>query len=167
MNQNASHLRPESSQPSQSSRSGNRFLIWALIAVFFLMSPFLALGATVAATGTISVTVHDEHNNLWIPVPALLLDIAVFALPRLMPEEDLDTMRRELAPYRDSLNHLANEIEAIPAGSVILQVDSGREQVMITKDWRNFEIDIQGDDGRVHVSVPARLLGRMLDILDS
>ncbi len=140
-----------------------RFIAIALLVLFM---PIFVFGATVAATGTVTISVQEKDGvDLWIPVPALLFDLAVFAAPRLMPEDDLAEVRRGLAPYHSTLEMMAAELESIPAGSVLVQVESAGEQVKITKDWRSFDITVHSDDVDVRVSIPARLLSRGLDFV--
>ncbi|MCG8462454.1 MAG: hypothetical protein MI919_39725 [Holophagales bacterium] len=145
------------------SRLG-RFLAFALLLLFM---PIFVFGATVAATGTVTVQVA-EHGpggvNLWIPVPALLVDVAVMAVPMVIPDDALADARREIAPYRHQIRALAEALEQVPAGSVLVDVRDGSEHVRIAKDWRNFEITVESPDTDVKVSVPTRLLSRALDI---
>ncbi len=138
----------------------------AFAALVFLM-PIFAFGAAVAATGTVSVSVHERGPDgvkLYIPVPALLLDLALFAAPRLIPEDALAEARHEIAPFREGLAVLAEEIEKCPAG-VLVDVQTPDEHIRVTKGWRSFEVTIDSDDTDVRVSVPARLAGRVLDLL--
>lgn len=140
-----------------------RFLAIALIC---LMTPIFVFGATVAATGVATVRVAEsgpDGVNLWIPVPALLFDVAVSAAPRFMPEHELDQARREVEPYLPMLRELADAIEDMPSATLV-QVESRNEQVRIVKDGRNFQIHVESDDADVRVTVPARLFGRSLDI---
>ncbi len=154
-------------QPATQPRRRRPIMRWLAIAMIILMSPIVALATTVAATGIVTVQVEEsspDGTHLYIPVPALLLDLAVFAAPMVIPADDLAEMRREVAPYRDSIRALADSIESMPSG-VLVQVDSPDEQVRITKQGRSFRIEVQSSDADVSVSVPARLLGRSLDIL--
>ena len=148
-------------------RPKSRFTRFVAISLIVLVTPIFALGATVAATGTVTVQVHERGPDgvrLYIPLPALLIDAAVALAPLVIPEEDLAEARREIAPYRDGLEALAAELEGMPSG-VLADVRSGGERVRITKTWRSFEIDVESDDADVHVAVPARLLSRALDVL--
>lgn len=162
------------SYPNQHHQSGpnsaprkSRLTRFVAIALLLLFMPVLVFGATVAATGTVTVSVQEKDGvNLWIPVPALLFDIAVFAAPSFMPEDAMDEVREQVAPFREALGAMASELENIPAGSVLVEVQSDREQVRITKDWRSFEIAVDSDDANIRISVPARLLSRSLDIID-
>lgn len=150
---------------SQKKRPYARYLAIALIV---LMLPFVALATAVAATGVVTVKVHEpgpDGTRLWIPVPALLLDLALFAAPMVIPDEALADARREIAPYREGLRELADELESCPSG-VLVDVRTRDERVRITKTFRSFRVEVESDDADVRVAVPARLAGRALDLLD-
>lgn len=137
----------------------------ALALLVFLM-PIFAFATAVAATGTVTVSVHEQGEDgvrLYIPVPALLIDLAVFAAPRLMPEEALAEARAEIAPFRQGLEAFAEELENCPSG-VLVEVQSPTERVRISKNGRSFEVEVDAD-ADIRVSVPARLASRLLDVL--
>ena len=157
---------PQAPRSSSPKPRKSRFKRFVAICLLLLFMPVFVFGATVAATGTVTVRVQEANGvDLWIPMPALLFDLAVFAAPRLMPEHELDQVRREIAPYHDALVTMAEEIESIPAGTVLVEVHDGDEHVRIEKNWRSFEIVVDSPDADVRVSLPARLLSRSLDIL--
>ena len=159
-----SHPTQPNARPARRRSLFTRFVAIALLCLF---TPIFVFGATVAATGTVTVRVQDsgpDGVNLWIPVPAILLDVALFAAPSLIPMDELDEVRREAAPFLPGLRSLAHDLESIPAGSVLVQVQDRGETVMITKEWRSFEIKVDTHDTKVEVSVPARLLSRSLSI---
>ncbi|MEM6795608.1 MAG: hypothetical protein AAF725_16635 [Acidobacteriota bacterium] len=159
--------RPPSAASPRPTPRRSPFLRFLTVAVLFCLAPIVVLGATVAATGTLVVSVEEhgpEGVSLWIPVPALLVDIAVFAVPRIVPAHEVAQIRRELEPFREAIEGMAEELEEIPAGSVILEVQDGPDHVKISKRWRSFEIAVDGPDTDVRVSVPARLLSRSLDL---
>lgn len=149
------------------TRPRSRFSRFVAIALVIFFLPIFALATTVAATGVVTVEVHEQGEDgvdLYIPVPALLFDVAVWAAPKVIPPEDLADMRREVAPYRNGLEALAAELEKCPSG-VLVEVESPDEHVRIVKTWRSFEIEVRSPDANVSVSVPARLLGRALDLV--
>lgn len=146
------------------NRPWKRYLTIALVV---LMTPIFVLGATVAATGTMTVRVEEKSPggvDLYIPLPALLFDLAIFAVPRFLPDEELAEVRQEIAPFRRGLDIFAEELESMPTG-VLVEVEDGDEHVTIRKSWRSFHIDVQSSDTDVSVTIPARLLSRSLDIL--
>ena len=145
-------------------RSWTRYVAIALLVV---LMPVFAFATAVAATGTVTLSVHDRGEDgvrLYLPVPALLVDLAVFAAPRLVPEEALAEARREIEPFRDGLEALAEEIESCPQG-VLVDVRTADEHIRVVKGWRSFEVTVDSEDLDLEVSVPARLAGRMLDVL--
>jgi hypothetical protein len=149
------------------TRPRSRFSRFVAIALVIFFLPIFALATTVAATGVVTVEVHEQGADgvdLYIPVPALLFDVAVWAAPKVIPPEELADMRREVAPYRNGLEALAAELEKCPSG-VLVEVESPGEHVRIVKTKRSFEIEVRSPDANVSVSVPARLLGRALDLV--
>ncbi len=148
---------------SHPHRPFKRYLALAL--ALFLM-PVFAFATAVAATGTVTVSVHERGDGvrLYLPLPALLVDLAVFAAPHVLPGDALADVRREIAPYREGLERLAEELESCPRG-VLVDVRTPHEHVRVTKGWRSFEVAVDSEDADVRVSVPARLVGRVLDVL--
>jgi len=158
---------PHAQSQTPRGRRPRPFARYVAIALIVLFMPFLVLGTAIAATGTVTVKVRESApggTHLYLPVPALLFDAAVFVAPALVPEEALAEARAEIAPYRAGLESLAAELEKMPPG-VLVEVQDNGEEVRITKGWRSFQIDVVSDDAEVHVTVPARLLGRALDVL--
>ncbi|MCP3956237.1 MAG: hypothetical protein GY719_00100 [bacterium] len=154
-------------QPADMERRRRPFKRYVAFALLVFLMPVFAFGAAVAATGTISVRVHEQGEdgvNLYLPVPALLVDLAVFAAPSVMPEDALAEARAEIAPFREGLDILAEELENMPSG-VLVDVHTGDEHIRVTKTWRSFEIEVDSDDVDVRVKVPARLASRVLDVL--
>ena len=141
----------------------NRFIAFALLCC---LTPIFVFGATVAATGTVQVMVHEkgpEGTRLWIPVPAVLFDVALFAAPRLVPPAELAEARTEIEPYLPALRNLADELENLP-NAVLVEVESPNEHVRIRKSFGTFYVEVHKEEADVVVQVPARLLGGALSI---
>lgn len=148
-------------------RKPSRFSRYVAFTLLLFLMPVFAFATAVAATGTVTVSIHERGADgvrLYIPVPALLIDLAIFAAPRFMPDDALAEARREIAPFRDSLEVLADEIESFPRG-VIVDVQTPEEHIRVSKGWRSFEVAVDSDETDVRVSVPARLANRVLDLL--
>jgi len=142
----------------------SRLSRYLTIALILLVTPIFVFGAALAVTGFVTVEVYEEGGtNLYIPVPALLFDVAIFVAPMVMPDEALADARREIAPYREALATLAEELEDCPSG-VLVDYRGNDERVQISKGWRSFKVDVDSDDTEVHVKVPARLMSRALDV---
>ena len=141
----------------------NRFIAFALLCCF---TPIFVFGATVAATGTVQVMVDErdpDGANLWIPVPAILFDLALFAAPRVIPPGELAEAREEIAPYLPALRQLAEAIEDMP-NATLVEVESPGEHVKISKRWGTFHIEVHDQDADVSVQIPARLFSSALGI---
>lgn len=142
----------------------SRLSRYLTIALILLVTPIFVFGAALAVTGFVTVEVYEEDGtNLYIPVPALLFDVAIFVAPMVMPDQALADARREIEPYRDALVTLAEELEDCPSG-VLVDYRGNDERVQISKGWRSFKVDVDSDDTEVHVKVPARLMSRALDV---
>ena len=153
-------------QPRPRPKTG-RFTRFVAITLIVLLVPFFALGTAIAATGTVTVRVHERGpggTRLYVPVPALLIDAAVALAPVVIPDEELAEMRREIAPYREGLEILAAELEDMPSG-LLADIYSDGEHVRITKSWRSFHVEVDSDDAESRVAIPARLLSRALGVL--
>ena len=149
------------------ARPKSRFMRFLTICAVLFLVPIFVLGATVAATGTVTVKVQEKTAdglNLYIPMPALLFDLAMFAVPAVLPKDELREIRREMAPFRADLERLAAEIENIPSG-VLVEVQDGDEHVLISKQGRSFRVEVQSDDTDVTVAVPARFLSRAMNTI--
>ena len=141
----------------------NRFIAFALLCC---MTPIFVFGATVAATGTVQVMVNEhgpDGTKLWIPVPAILFDAALFAVPRIAPPEEMAEARAEIEPYLPALRQMADALEDLP-NAVLVEVESPTEHVRISKSFGTFYIEVHDQDADVSVQVPARILGSALGI---
>ncbi len=142
----------------------SRLSRYLTIALIIFLTPIFVFGATIAVTGFVTVEVYEEDGvNLFIPVPAVLFDLAIFAAPMVIPDEELEDARREIAPYRDALETIADELKDCPSG-VIVDYKGDGEHFQLTKSWRSYQIDVDTDDTEVHVKMPARLMSRALDV---
>ena len=156
-------------RPSTHTTAAERrpFTRYVALALLVFSMPVFAFATAVAATGTVTVRVHEQGDDgvrVYVPVPALLIDLAVFAAPRLMPADALAEVRAEIEPFRAGLEALAEELEDCPSG-VLVDVQTPDEHIRVTKSWRSFEVEVDSEDAGVRVSVPARLASRILDVL--
>lgn len=141
------------------------FSRFATIALILFFAPIFVFGATIAVTGLVTVDVRTADGpNVYVPVPALLFDIAIFLAPLVLPDDALADARREVAPYKESLDLIADELRDCPSGTLV-EVKGRDEHVKVTKSWRSFEVKVDTEDTYVDVQVPARLMSRALDVL--
>ena len=142
----------------------SRLSRYLTIGCLIFLAPIFVFGATIAITGFITVEVYEEDGvNLFIPVPAILFDVAVAAAPMVIPDEAMEEARREIAPYQDALITIADELKDAPSG-VVVDYQGNGESFQLTKTWRSYQIDVDTDDTEVHVKMPARLMSRALDV---
>lgn len=125
----------------------------------------IALAAVVVKDGFVTVAI-EEHSpggtRLTIPIPASLLNLALHFAPAIIPEEELVSMRRELAPYAPALRAAADALEDCPRARIVdVRSDSGTVQVV--KGRKHFTVDVRGAEADVRVSIPADTLGRVLN----
>lgn len=147
-----------------------RILVALTIAfVVVVIGSSVAVATTVAATGMVTVQVDSDDPgtpDLWIPMPALVLDLGLGIAEIAMPADERAALRAEMAEVTPYLRTLGRELIAMPDATLV-SVESDREQVSIVKRGRNFHIDVQDDDGTsVRVSVPARSIGSLARFLD-
>ncbi|RMH16073.1 MAG: hypothetical protein D6696_19080 [Acidobacteria bacterium] len=148
-------------------RPARRWLRFLAIVTLIALLPFVVVGTTIAATGTVTVQVHErtEGVHLWLPVPALLFDVAAFVAPRLIPEQELASVHAELEPWRPALVEAVRALEDCPSG-LLVEVVTASEHVRVSKDGRSFRVSVESPDVDVKVAVPARIARRALQALD-
>lgn len=155
---------PQPPRAAPRPRPRGRLLRFLAIALVLLVSPIFVLAATVAATGTVTVAVHDrgaDGINLWLPVPALLIDLAAVVGPQVIPQDALDEIRREVAPYRALILEAVRQLEDCPNG-VLVEVVNRNEHVVVRKTHGRFQVTVDSIDLDVRVSVPDRVARRAL-----
>ncbi|MGD2115862.1 MAG: hypothetical protein PVG07_12455, partial [Acidobacteriota bacterium] len=100
------------------------------VAVFFAGTG-VALAATVMATGVVTVRVDEggpDGTNLYLPVPAILIDLGFGVAEVAVPRDELARMRDEVAPYAPMLRTVADELERCP-DAVLVDVVTNTESV--------------------------------------
>jgi hypothetical protein len=103
--------------------------------ILLLSIPLLLLGL-VASTGLVVVEVKPSDGpHLVIPVPLLLARVALGFAPRQAREVDVP----ELAEYTDA---------------VLVEVEDGRDRVLIEKVGNELAIEVTSDDEEVSVHLP-------------
>lgn len=138
-----------------------------LIALLVALMPFVLVATTIAATGTVTVRIHERSTHgmhLVVPVPALLVDLAALLVPRFIPDDALDDLRREAAPYRKGLASMVEAIEDCPSGTLV-RVQTAGERVLVSKVRSRFRVAVDLQDLEVRVSAPARLARRALQMV--
>jgi hypothetical protein len=139
------------------------FVVFAgFFAVMFVGSTLLIAG-TVAVGGLVTVKVQEDRadgTNVYIPVPAALLDLGLM----LVPDEEMARvqadLRKDLGDWGPAFAASLEAFEDCPDG-LLLEAQDGAETVRIEKRGRSFLIHVDDGASDVRISVPARFLGRM------
>ncbi len=137
------------------------------VAVFFAGTG-VALAATVVSSGVVTVRVHEtgpDGTNLYVPVPAALLDLALGIAEVALPAKDLAQMRTEAAPYQPMIRTMARELERCP-DAMLVNVMTNDESVQVTKRGGTFVVQVDAPDAHVHVAFPAHTVARVARFLD-
>jgi hypothetical protein len=131
------------------------------LAVFLVGSGLLVAG-TIAATGFVTVNVHDKADgtHVYLPVPAVALYLGLDLLPLVMDDADLADMRRDLGDWGPFVAATLEGLGDCPDG-VLVDVRDRDETVRIVKQGRSFEIHVRSRDESVDISVPARVFTKV------
>jgi hypothetical protein len=139
------------------------FIVFAGFFAVMVVGSGLLIAGTVAVGGLVTVKVQEDRadgTNVYIPVPAALLDLGLM----LVPDEEMAEMRADL---REDLGDwgpaVAASLDAFadcPDG-LLLEAQDGAETVRIEKRGRSFLIHVDDGSSDVRISVPARFLGRV------
>ena len=143
------------------SRGAKIFVgIAAGLAILFLGSGLLVAG-TIAATGLVTVNVHDKTDgtHIYLPVPAVALYLGMDLLPLVMDDSDLAEMRRDVGDWGPFMAATLRGLADCPDG-VLVDIRDREETVRIVKEGRSFEIRIRNHNESVDISVPARMLSK-------
>lgn len=132
--------------------------------VLMFTSAGVALAAAVVSSGMMTISVEDRSAdgvNLYIPIPAALIEAAAGGAQLLIPERELAKVRRAVGPWQESVGGVLDKLADAPDG-VLVAVDSKTERVRIEKRGRNLEIEVHDHESDVSISVPLPSVARLL-----
>jgi hypothetical protein len=139
------------------------FVVFAgFFAVMFVGATLLIAG-TVAVGGLVTVKVQEDRadgTNVYIPVPAALLDLGLMLVPDKEIARVQADLRKDLGDWGPAFAASLQAFEDCPDG-LLLEAQDGAETVRIEKRGRSFLIHVNDGASDVRISVPARFLGRM------
>ena len=135
--------------------------IAAGFAILLLGSGLLVAG-TVAATGLVTVNVHDkaEGTHIYLPVPAALVYLGLDLFPLLADDNDIAEMRRDMGEWGPFVSATLEGLADCPDG-VLVDIRDHDETVRIVKEGNSFEIRVRSNSDSVDISVPARLFSKV------
>ena len=125
----------------------------------------LLTGLVAYSEGAVMVYVHEkkpEGHLIWVPVPALLVDLGV----RFVPEERLQDALRDLRPWLPAIEAASHELERCPDG-LLVEVKDRTDHVMVSKGGDVLRVDVDSETDTVHVSVPISLIESVAARLDT
>jgi len=125
-------------------------------------------GAYLFSGGVAICEVDTPEVSLTIPVPMRLADVGLSVARFAIPHDELQDMRREVAPYVPLVEEILGAIGDIPEGAKLVSVETPSETVFIGRRDGKMQIDVEAEDAVVHVAVPMssfRRLGRGIDRL--
>jgi len=141
-----------------------------LLLVLVVCLPLVAAAGVTAVAytaGTVTVEVEDvEGYNFTVPLPAGIVPVALRFVPREVTSEMCEEMAREVGPQWAAVRAAFDELERIPDG-VLVSVESGRDQVRISKQDDEIVVQVRPDgEGMVRVSAPVGTLGYAASALE-
>jgi len=116
----------------------------------------LLTGLVAYSEGAVIVYVHEkkpEGHRIWVPAPALLVDLGV----RFVPEERLRDALQDLRPWLPAIEAAGHELERSPDG-LLVEVKDRTDHVMVSKGGDVLRVDVDSETETVHVSVPISLI---------
>ena len=118
------------------------------------------LGAVYAWGGVMTVRVHDpgEGVNLYLPVPAALIEVAVAGSQSLIPDEELASIGVDLGELQPLVEEMLRTLDAQPDFTLV-EVEDHDEHVRVYKEGGALKVEVDGDV-TVRVSIPTRAVRR-------
>jgi hypothetical protein len=139
------------------------FLIAAGFFAVIILGSGLLLAGTIAVGGLVTVKVEEQRGdgtNLYIPVPAALLDLGLMVIPDEELARVQADLQKDLGDWGPAFAASLEAFEDCPDG-LLLEAQDGAETVRIEKRGRSFLVHVNDGETEVRVSVPARFFGRV------
>jgi hypothetical protein len=139
-----------------------RRFIFILVGCVAALSLLIGTGLVIAwRAGSVVVQVsgHDRGgDDVRIRVPAAVGHLALLCIP----DRAFGWSARDRVFHHGEMRLLAGELERIPDGTVLVQVDSPGETVQISREHGMLLIHVDSDQEKVRVEVPVKLAGAFL-----
>jgi hypothetical protein len=143
-------------------RNREKRFVLILVGCAAALSMLVGAGLIIAwRAGSIVVQVSEHGrggDNVRIRVPAAVGHLALLCMPdRAFAGSAHDRIFRH-----GEMRTLVRELERIPDGTVLVQVDSPREAVRISRERGMLLVHVDSDEEDVRVEVPVKLAGAFL-----
>ncbi len=112
----------------------------------------LLMGMVAYSEGAVTVYVRQKEprgTRIWLPVPALLVEVGM----RFVPPDKLREASTQIRPWLAAIEAASNELARCPDATLV-EVKNATEHVLISKQGDILRIDVDDDNDTVHVSVP-------------
>ncbi len=128
------------------------------------MLPVALVGGVVANSSVMIVEVDADDVHIIVPVPLSLAQVAVAFAPDEAKYIQMDSEVGEYLPY---LARFVDELRAIPADAMLVEVIDGSDHVRVFKedDVMRVQVD-EGHGTKVNVRIPLASLAAMVDAYD-
>lgn len=117
-----------------------------------MLSIVLLTGLVAYSEGAVMVSVHEkkpEGTRLWLPVPALMVEVGM----RFVPARHLRDASARIRPWLPAIRAASTELERCPDVTLV-EVESRTEHVQISKRADTLLIDVEDGEDTVHISTP-------------
>jgi hypothetical protein len=147
--------------PRRWSTGARLLLAFAALSLVVALTTAGVAAAAILHAGTIGVEVeNDDGTDVSVVVPAGLANVAI----ALVPTHLLGEVRDELDRWVPVAESGYREFLEAPDFTLV-EINDGDEHVTVRKVGRRVEILVEADGERVHVRLPLRTVGRVLDKL--
>jgi hypothetical protein len=138
------------------------FGLFALVSVSMSAATTVGAAAFLATGGVAMCRIDTPDVDLTLPIPTRLADLGLVAARIAMPDQERARLHREIDDFMPMIEAVADELEALPNGTVLVSVETPDETVRIERRRGRFHVDVVAPDATVHVSVPARSMTRLV-----
>lgn len=122
---------------------------------------FSACTIAVLNAGVGSVYINDDEVTLWLPVPVLAADLALY----LTPADVIRDIREDLHPWKDLILSSVHELDEWPDATFV-EIDTRNERILVKKNGTDLIVDVDSQaEGKIYIELPIRSVGRILRFL--
>ena len=144
-----------------------KILMGAVAALVITIVGWGLLTTAVYASGGVVMVKIDDRNegfHLTLPVPAVIVSAAVATADQIVPEHERIHLQAQIGDWGPYVEGVLKALDDTP-DAVLVEVIEGNEHIVVRKNGKNLEVDVDGSDITVHVSVPTKLIRRTVSTL--
>lgn len=119
---------------------------------------FSACTIAVLNAGVGSIHINSDKVALWLPVPVLAADLALY----LTPADVISDIRENLHPWKDLILSSVHELAECPDATLV-EIDTNNERILVKKDGADLIVDVDSQaEGKLYMELPIRSVERIL-----